>query len=76
MCSVSGCSGQAEFLFERLRKPVPVRIVQMDIEWLQSLQNGQSDAPGGHRPDGHPFQVVGPRDAVGDVPAFLDHPLV
>ena len=53
-----------------------VRVVQPDLEGLEPPQHRRADPPCPHGPDLHALQVIGPRYAVGDVPAPVDHPLV
>ena len=68
--------GETEFLLDRFRKAVAIRVVQMHVEWLQAAQHREADPAGGDRADVHALDVIGARDAIGDVPAALDHPLV
>jgi len=63
-----------ELLLDRGREAVPIGVVQPDLEWLQPPQHGPADATGADRADLHALQVVGPRHAVGDVPATVDDP--
>src|SRR5207248_1319552 len=57
-------------------QPVPVRVVQVDVEGREPAQYGGADPPGGDRPDVHALDVVRACDAVGDVPAAVEHDLV
>ena len=53
-----------------------VEIVQLHVERLQPAKHRQADAAGGDRADMHAFEIVGALDAVGDVPAAFDDPVV
>ena len=68
--------GQAQLPFHLVRKPVAIGVVEIDVETLEPPQHAGADAPGGDRSDGHPLEVVGPLDAVGDVPSTPDDPPV
>ncbi len=68
--------GDAELALDLLWQAVAVGVVQADLERLQPPQHRRADAPGGDRADLHALQVIRARDAVGDVPAAVDHPLV
>ena len=68
--------GDTELLLDLTWQPVPVGVVQADLERLEPAQNGRADPAGSHRPHLHPLEVVGAGHAVGDVPTALDHPLV
>ena len=68
--------GEVEFLLDRLRQPVPIVVMQMHVEGLEPAKHGEADAAGGDRADVHALDIIGARDAVGDVPAALHHPLV
>ena len=50
--------------------------VKMPVEGLEPAKHRKADAAGGDRADVHAFDLIGARDAVGDVPAALHHPLV
>ena len=50
--------------------------VKMPVEGLEPAKHRKADATCGHRADVHALDVIGARDAVGDVPAALHHPLV
>ena len=66
--------GEAQLALDLGRQAVLVGVVQPHVERLQPPQHGRADPPGGDRADLHPLQVVGARDAVGDVPAAVEHP--
>src|SRR5512132_2841538 len=53
-----------------------VGVVQLDVEGLQASQYGRADPPRGYGAYGHALEVIGPRYAIGDVPAVLHDPLV
>lgn len=64
----------AELLLDLVRKPVPVGVVQLDIERFEPAQHRGADPPSAHRADVHALDVIGSRNAVGDVPAtFTTH---
>ena len=71
-----GMVGDAQLLLGCFREPMPIGVVQLHVERLEAPQHGRADAPGGHRADLHPFEIVGAGYAVGNVPAALDDPLV
>ena len=68
--------GEAQFLFHRGGQPPGVEVVQPDVERRQPPQHRLADATGGDDAHVQPLQVVRPGDAVGDVPAAVDHPFV
>ena len=53
-----------------------VGVVELDVERLEALEDSGADTAGADRAHVHAFEVVGARDAVGDVPAAIDDPLV
>ena len=69
-----GMEGEIQLLLHRLGQPVAVGVMQMHVERLQPPQHRQADAPGGDGADVHALEIIGPLDAVGDVPAALHHP--
>src|SRR3954454_775371 len=62
--------------FSTLRQAVPIGVVEIDVERLQPAKHREADPSGRDSADMHSLDVVGPGDAVGDVPATLHHPLV
>lgn len=68
--------GQAQLLLDLARQLALVGVVEADAEGLEAAQHGLADAAGGDDADVHALQVVGVRDAVGDVPAALGRDLV
>ena len=68
--------GHAELALDLLRKSVSIGVVQSHLKRLQPPEYSRTDPTGSDRPDLHPFEVVRPGDAVGDVPAALDDPLI
>ena len=74
--SASSWNVSAELLLDVRGQAVPVGVVQLDVERLQPAQHRGADAPRGDRADLHALEVVRARDAVGDVPAAVDDPLV
>ena len=48
----------------------------MHVERLQATQHREADTAGGDSADVHALDIIGPFDAVGDIPAALHHPLV
>ena len=76
MLAASWMEREAQFFSDLDREPVAVGIVELHVERFQPAQHGQTDAARGDGADGHAFDVVGPLDAVGDVPAALNDPLV
>ena len=68
--------GDAELPLDLGREPVAVEIMQMHVERLQAAQHRAADPPRGDGADVHALDVVGARDAIGDVPAALAHPIV
>src|SRR5713226_2375407 len=53
-----------------------VGVAQLDVEGLQAPQHSRADPPRGNGAYGHALEVVGPRYAIGDVPAVLHDPSV
>jgi hypothetical protein len=53
-----------------------VGVMELDVEGLQPLKHGKTDAAGADSADIHAFEVIGALDAVGDVPAASDDPTV
>jgi hypothetical protein len=68
--------GYVQLLFNVLRQSVTIGVVELDVEGLQPLQDRQANPPSRHSPRVHPLQVIGTGDAIGYVPAPLQHPLV
>ena len=66
--------GDAQLLLDRCGQPVAVEIMEMHVERLQAAQHGAADPPGGDGADVHALDIVGARDAIGDVPAALRAP--
>ena len=65
-----------EFVFHLLRQAVALGIVELHVEGLEPPERRESDAPGPNRADVHAFEVIGARDAIGDVPAAVENGLV
>ena len=65
-----------QFLLDRVRQPVPVRVVKFHVERFEPAQSSRANATRCHGADVHAFEVVGTFDAVGDVPAAVDDPLM
>ena len=55
---------------------MPVDVRELHLERVQAAQHGKADASRGDGAHGHALEVVGARDAVGDVPAAGDDGLV
>jgi hypothetical protein len=55
---------------------MPIAIMKMHVERFQSAQYREADAASRDGPDMHALDIIGPRYAVGDVPAALHHPLI
>src|SRR5438105_613361 len=53
-----------------------IGVVKMHVEGLQSLEHRQADTPRRYGTHMHAFDVIATGDAVGDVPAAFDYPLV
>src|SRR6266516_1908214 len=68
--------GYAELALDLLRESVSIGVVQSHLKRLQPPEDSGADPAGSDRPDLHSLQVVRPGDAVGDVPAALDDPLI
>ncbi len=66
--------GEAELLLDLGRQPVPVGVVQADLERLQTPQHRRPDPTRADRADLHALEVVRAGGAVGDVPAAARRP--
>jgi len=71
-----GVKRETELALDLLWQPMAVGVVQLDVEGLQAPQYGLADPPRGDGADAHALEIVGPRYAIGDVPAVLNDPLV
>src|SRR5271165_4590891 len=71
-----GMPSKVQLLLDRVGEPVPIVIVKMHVEGLQAAEHGEADTAGGDGADMHALDIVGPCDAVGDVPAALHNPLI
>jgi hypothetical protein len=67
---------EVQLFLDRLRQPMPIEIVQVDVERLQTAQHRKTDAAGCDGADMHPLDIVGTRHAVRDVPAAVYDSLV
>src|SRR5680860_1774947 len=68
--------GHAKLALDLLRESVSIGVVQSHLKRLQPPEYSGTDPAGSDCPDLHSFEVVGPGDAVGDVPSALDDPLI
>src|ERR1700679_2059588 len=50
--------------------------MELNVKGFEATQHCKSNSTGGNRADLHRLQIVGPLDAVGDVPTAVDDPLV
>src|ERR1700738_3019919 len=53
-----------------------VGVVQLDVKGFQTPQHGQPDPTRGNSTYVHRLQVIGPLDAIRDVPTAFDDPVV
>ena len=67
---------QPQLLFDIGGKPVPVGVVELDVERFHSFQDRQTDSAGGHHAHIHSLDVVGPGNGFGNVPTSPDDPTV
>mmetsp|Transcript_149725 Transcript_149725/g.272201 ORF Transcript_149725/g.272201 Transcript_149725/m.272201 type:complete len:206 (-) Transcript_149725:595-1212(-) len=59
---------QVVLLLNFLWQTVAVRIVQLHLKGLQSLQNCKSNSPSCHSSHFHPFHIIRSRDAICNIP--------
>ena len=68
--------GQSKLFFDLLRQTMPIGIVEMHVERLQSAKHGKANPPGCDRTHMHSLDVVRAGHAVGDIPTALYDPLI
>src|SRR5262245_51159725 len=68
--------GEVELLLNLFRQAMLIGVVELYTEGLETPERRKADATGGNGADIHAFEVVGTLDAIGDVPAALDHPAI
>ncbi len=68
--------GEPQLLLHMGRQSTSVEVVQPHVKWLEPTHYCLSDAPCRDDADIESLKVVGAFNAVGDVPAAVDHPLV
>ncbi len=67
---------EAQFLFDGVVEPVPIGVMQLDVEGLETPKHRRADAACRDGADVHALQVIGACDAIRNVPAAIDDPLM
>lgn len=67
---------EVQFLLQFLGQAPGVEVVEVDVERGEAAQHRLTDTAGRDDADVEALEVVGALDAVGDVPAAVDHPLM
>src|SRR5438105_5728789 len=68
--------GDAELALHVCGQAMAVEIMEVHVERLEPAEYRAADPPRSDGPDVHFLDIIGTRDAIGDVPAALQDPVV